>query len=184
MGFRIVLNFAYLGLRLCLRSIHFFYQCLGPHIADMLASFLAFDSASLRAGISTTSSASISPSISASVPTSASPSKSASASLTQSAFKSPSDPPKVPAFASVILATSLSRIASALRSAWGRQMCRLVLPLVCHPMCRPGKETLKTLTFVRYLSLRHSYRLSQRVDVCLDLPIAELAKKCLRLRLW
>ena len=169
MDFKKLLNFAYLGLRLCLRSIQFFYQCLGPHIADMLASFLAFDSASLRAGISTTFSASISPSISGSVPAFASPSVSGSASLTQSAFKSPSKPPKVPAFASVRVATSLSSIASALRSAWGRQMCRVVLPLVCHPMC---------------LCLRHSYRLSQRVDVCLDLPIAELAKNCLRLRLW
>ena len=184
MDFRKLLNFAYLGLRLCLRSIQFFYQCLGPHIADMLASFLAFDSASLRVGISTTFSASILPSISASVPASASPSVSASASLTQSAFKSRSDPSKVPAFVSVRVATSLSSIASALRSAWGRQMCRLVLPLVCHLMCRAGKGTLETLTFIRYLCLRHSYRLSQRVDVFLDLPMAELAKKCLRLLLW
>lgn len=179
MDFRKLLNIAYLGLHLCLRSNQFFYQCLGPNVANMLAIFLAFDSASLRAGISTTSSASISPSISASVPASASSSVSATASLSQSAFKSFSDPPKVPAFASVRVSTSLSSIASALRLAWSRQMCRLVLPLVCHAMCRPWKGTLKTLTFVRYLCLRHSYRLSQRVDVCLDLPIAELARSVL-----
>lgn len=107
------------------------------YVANMSASFLAFDPASLPAGISTTSSASTSPSILASVPASDSPSVSASASLTQSAFKSPSDPPKVPAFASARVSTNLWSIASALRSPWGRQMCRLVFPLVCQPMCRP-----------------------------------------------